>query len=356
MDAPIPPTTIKTSVPDAERRITALRDALEHRKGKVLTPYKPNSWEQLLLQYSLLAKYPKLPSSICHGFDVGIRQIHCTFSPPNSHSTLLLVEAYQWEVAKNLSVEGILVLSPVRKSRSSLDLSSHPHFLLSQNQASLENSGQYIISLTLIIPIMSSPPLTTPLTPVFIHAHRELLQLFATPFSISLLHLRHWSMMWPKLIVPSPFMWTNGPVWWSGLNRKIYSQSIPTTTLAYCQLRAFTVGLVTLWLTFSEHMELACYQNGQMIIYSSACHVNTSTHIHNSRRQIWHATITQNGGQVQSGSQLWYQGEALPNGLPAEFHQDASANLLDWGPSLLGTITSAYFSHAFYRRNWHWIY
>ena len=100
IDAPIPPTTTNTNVLDAERRITALRDALECRKKKALTPYKPDSWEQLLLQYGLLEKYPKLPSSICCGFDVGIRQIHHTFSPPNSHSTLSLVEAYQLEVAK----------------------------------------------------------------------------------------------------------------------------------------------------------------------------------------------------------------------------------------------------------------
>ena len=74
-DAPIPHTTTDMSVPDVERRIMALRDALEHRKKKALTPYKPDSWEQLLLQYGLLEKYPKLPSLLHCGFDVGIRQI-----------------------------------------------------------------------------------------------------------------------------------------------------------------------------------------------------------------------------------------------------------------------------------------
>ena len=148
-DAPIPPMTIITSLPDVERRITVLRDALKHRKEKALTPYKPDSWEQLLLQYGLLAKYlPRyamvlmlasgkfitlfpLPIAISH---------HCLWKPTNE----------KWQ--KNLNVEDILVLSPARKYRSSSDLSSHPYFLWSQNQASLANSGQYIISPTVTFP------------------------------------------------------------------------------------------------------------------------------------------------------------------------------------------------------------
>lgn len=99
-DAPTYLTTVSMSVLDAYRKIIALKDALEHTKRKALTPYKPDSWEQLLVQFNLLVKYPKLPSLICHGFNVGIRKIYYTFTPPNSSSTSSLEEAYQQEVAK----------------------------------------------------------------------------------------------------------------------------------------------------------------------------------------------------------------------------------------------------------------
>ena len=100
MDAPTHPMTINTSVQDVGKRIMELRGALERRKRTVLTPYNPDSWEQLLRQFNLLPKYPKLPSLICSSFNVGIRQILLTFTPPNSSSTSSLAEAYQREVAK----------------------------------------------------------------------------------------------------------------------------------------------------------------------------------------------------------------------------------------------------------------
>ena len=50
---------------------------------------------------------------------------------------------------------------------------------------------------------------------------------------------------------------------------------------------------------------------------------------YNAKCQLWHATITQNGGRSQSGSQIWYPGESIPDDLPAEFNEDASHPISD---------------------------
>ena len=80
-DAPTCPMTTDMSVQDVGKRIMELRNALKHRKRTALTLYNPDSWEQLLRQFNLLPKHPELPSSICSGFNVGIRQILLTFTP-----------------------------------------------------------------------------------------------------------------------------------------------------------------------------------------------------------------------------------------------------------------------------------
>lgn len=52
-----------------EKRITEHRTALELRKRIPLTPYKSKAWDELLCQHGLLAKHPKLVSSLQGGFD-----------------------------------------------------------------------------------------------------------------------------------------------------------------------------------------------------------------------------------------------------------------------------------------------
>jgi hypothetical protein len=48
---------------------------------------------------------------------------------------------------------------------------------------------------------------------------------------------------------------------------------------------------------------------------------------YNAQCKCWHATIVQNGGCIQSGSHLWYCGEAMPNNLPAEFDKDTAHSI-----------------------------
>jgi hypothetical protein len=52
--------------------------------------------------------------------------------------------------------------------------------------------------------------------------------------------------------------------------------------------------------------------------------------LYNAKKNLWGATIANNGRQSQSGSRLWYYGENMPDDLPAEFDEDTSCALRDW--------------------------
>ncbi|KAL4267742.1 hypothetical protein AB1N83_002993 [Pleurotus pulmonarius] len=100
--APLTPPSI--SVPVADSHHMELRTALQLRWNKALTPYDPDIWQQLLIQSSLINKYPAIPRSLRLGFDLHIPPIHRTQMPPNKSTILLHIEPFrsliQDEVAK----------------------------------------------------------------------------------------------------------------------------------------------------------------------------------------------------------------------------------------------------------------
>ena len=67
---------------------------------------------------------------------------------------------------------------------------------------------------------------------------------------------------------------------------------------------------------------------------------------YNAKRTFWHTAITENGGQSQSGSRLWYHGETMPDDLPAEFDEDASCALKDCTPDSLRSDIDSSFSYC----------
>jgi hypothetical protein len=92
-----------TSAPVAERTITELRNALEHRKSKALTPYHHKKWHLLLSRHNLLDKYPSLPHSLQFGFDAGIPPIHSTYTPNNSPTIYVHSQQYHEIIDREFS-------------------------------------------------------------------------------------------------------------------------------------------------------------------------------------------------------------------------------------------------------------
>lgn len=103
-DARAPLILPSTSAPVAGSHLTELRTALELRRTQALTPYDPDIWQQLLVQSSLIDKYPAIPCSLRLGFDLHIPPIHRTQIPPNKSTILLHIEPFRFliqdEVAK----------------------------------------------------------------------------------------------------------------------------------------------------------------------------------------------------------------------------------------------------------------
>lgn len=84
------PTTLSaTNARDAEARITALRNAISHRRHNPVTPFNWSVWFNLLNVSGLLDKYyPHIPSSIRFGFNIAFPSIHSTNTPHNSATML----------------------------------------------------------------------------------------------------------------------------------------------------------------------------------------------------------------------------------------------------------------------------
>jgi len=82
----IPLMTSTTSVLDVPPPLTVLKAALEHRKLKVSTPYKPDVWQLQLLQAGLFERYSHIPDGMCFDFHLDFPVITSTQSPPNKES------------------------------------------------------------------------------------------------------------------------------------------------------------------------------------------------------------------------------------------------------------------------------
>lgn len=81
-------TSYDTSAQAAETKLMVLRSALEHRRHKVISPYKSDAWRQLFMQSGLIAQYPNIPNCLKLGFDASIPPIRFTYSLPNKSTPL----------------------------------------------------------------------------------------------------------------------------------------------------------------------------------------------------------------------------------------------------------------------------
>lgn len=99
-DALTPPTPPGTATRDAESKGMVLSGALAQRRLKPLTPLHADAWCAMLADSGLTRTYQHIPSSITHGFQVGVPAIHTTYTPDNKVTTLEHVDAFQ-KIADN---------------------------------------------------------------------------------------------------------------------------------------------------------------------------------------------------------------------------------------------------------------
>jgi hypothetical protein len=329
-DVVAPPalTSSATNAPGAGARITELRAALELRKKQALTPYRVEAWESLLRHYSLFVKYPNLSFSLRNGFDAGIQPIYITSTPANSPSLLLHPEAYQEMVTKEFSkgryigpctrqeVESLIgpfqssplswVPKPGKPGKyRAVHNFSHPH-TPTPTTASINSSidadefpctwGTFA---TICHTIYNLPPRSEA-------AIRDVAEAYRTIPIIP--------DQWPGLVVKlldddefainvcNNFGLTSA----GGIYGEVGDASLDI-------FRAHGIGPISRWV--DDHIFFRI--RGE--------HLPS----YNDSRQRWHSTIMQNGGRCQSGSRFWYQGENMPDDLPAEFDEDAARPIVD---------------------------
>ena len=93
--APPAPTSSVTSAQGVETKSMGLRDVLELRRSRALTPYRVDAWHYFLHHCNLHVKYPNLVDSLRNGFNAGIPPILSTYTPPNGSTLHQHPEEYQ---------------------------------------------------------------------------------------------------------------------------------------------------------------------------------------------------------------------------------------------------------------------
>ena len=318
-----------TNALDAGARITELKDVLELRKSKPVTPYKVEAWEILLRECKLYAKYPNLISLLRKGFDAGIRPIYFTSTPPNSPTLLLHPEAYQQMVANEFSkgryigpcsrqeVESLIgpfqssPLSWIPKPGKPDKYRAVHNFSYPHTPTSTTASINYSINAdlfpctwgtfdTICFTIFNLPPGSQA-------AIRDVAEAYRTIPVIA----DQWPGLVVKLLGHDEFAINLCNDFGLTSAGGIYGELGDATLDVF---RGQGIGPASRWV--DDHIFFRI----------------PSRHLeaYNANRQRWHAIIMQNGGQHQSGSRLWYQGESLPDDLPAEFDEDAASPILDY--------------------------
>lgn len=317
------PTNCTTNVPVAEARNTALKDALEARKGRALTPYKPEGWARLLNETGLINRYPHIPKCLVSGFSGGIPPIKCTYKPPNNPTIEQHSEAF-WSIinlefskgrffgpftAKDLeSTVGCFQTAPLSlvpkpgkpgKFRLVQNL-SFPHNPSPSEPISSINSRvdsdsfpcTYGTFSTICLSIWRLPPGSQ-------GAVRDVAEAYRTiP-----LHHSQWAGLAVRLPGEDSFAVDTAFCFGFGPSAGIYG-NISDAGLDI--LRAKGIGPASKWV--DDHLFLRIRREflGE----------------YNKRRAQWAKDIADNGGVIFSGGRKWYKGATMPNDSAEEFDED----------------------------------
>jgi hypothetical protein len=339
------PLDTPTSVPVVESKITELKRVLEHRRAKPLTPYRADEWERLLTEFHLLTKYPSIPCQIRHGFDVGIPPITITYTPPNSQSLYEHAEEYQRIMQREFAtnryvgplsrsqVEGLigpfqssplsLVPKPGKPGRQrAVHKISHPHSPYHTTSSINHNIDSNLFPCTwgtfstICFIIWNLPSGSQASIRDVAEAYRTI------PVAPE---------QWPGLVVKlrddEEFAINTNNNFGLTSAGGVYGSLGDAAADIF---RASGIGPISKWV--DDH-----------IFFRIPIEHLPS---YNDKRREWHTQIMANGGRLQDGSRLWYRGDDMPNGRPAEFDEDASFFLQNLSAASLRSYENVLFSYC----------
>ena len=330
-----------TSVPVVESRPMGLRSAVSLRRVVPATPLDAEQWESALLSSCLYIKYPRIPMSIRRGADAGFPPITRSFTPLNNSSTEELSDAFndiiQSEYAKGRYLgpftqkELELELGPFQSSPLSLvpKAGKPGKFRLIQN-LSHPHSNRPVASINSHLDSDDFPctwgtfhtvcTLIRGLPPGSQAAVRDI----AEAYRIIPLHPNQWAGVVVRV--------SNEP----GLFALNTCNSFGCATAGGVFgmfgdaladiLRDKGIGPILKWVD-------------DFIFFRVPC---TSIVEHNNQRGTDCEAIKENGGMLQSGGRLWYQGVARDDGGADHFAEDLSLPLRRIKDRVSGGVTYPY--------------
>ncbi|GLB43995.1 putative tyrosine recombinase [Lyophyllum shimeji] len=320
--------TMFTSVPDAERRTTALRRALEHRGSNALSPYIADAWEHLLCVHNLLTIYSNIPSGLRLGFDAGIKPIYHTRTPDNGTSLHTYPQAHAEIIEKEFKSRRYLgpfsqsevesFIGPFQTSPLSLvPKPGKPNKFRAVHNFSfpLAKSARYLsinysiesdhfpctwgTFATVCNTIWHLPPDSQA-------SIRDVAEAYRT------IPIR--PEQWPGLVVklrePDSFAINTNNNFGLTSAGGIYGIVGDAGTDIF---RAEGIGPISKWV--DDHIFFRI--------------LRAHRDEYNKQRATWNTTITANGGRLQDRSRFWYCGDTMPNGFPAEFDEDCRFPIKD---------------------------
>jgi hypothetical protein len=96
------------SAPDAEARVTALKDARSERAREARTPLRAGAWRRRIDELGLATEHGHIPHGIEHGFRLGTDPITTNYHPPNTASADEFADALEEQIANEVLAERYL--------------------------------------------------------------------------------------------------------------------------------------------------------------------------------------------------------------------------------------------------------
>jgi len=327
-DAQTPPTILVTNAQAAESQITEHKNALEQKRLNARSPYKPDTWKQLLVSSGLITRYPKLPHQLQYGFDGGIPIISKTFTPPNKPSITEHLPEFNRII--QLEFEKQRYIGPLSKSEvetligpfqtSPLNIIPKPgkpgKFRIIQNLSHPHSPRNGISSINSSIDSDLFPStwgtfsviclLIRRLPPESQLAVRDVKEAYRTvPLAPS---------QWPGIVVrlheDDSFAIDTRNCFGLASSSGCYG----TIGDAGAQLtRHHGIGPVSKWV--DDHVFIRILKH----------HLKQ----YNKSREGWANDIEKNGGEHHDGGRLWFKGATMPDDRIEEFDENCSTPILD---------------------------
>ena len=315
-----------TNAPGAGSRPMALKDAVSLRRAVPATPLDAEQWESALRSSCLYVKYPRIPMSIRRGADAGFPPITRSFTPLNNSSTEELSDAFD-DIIQSEYVKG-RYLGPFTQKELELELGPFQSSPLSLVPKA-GKPGKYRL-----IQNLSHPHSNRPVASINSHLNSDDFPCTWGTFHTVCTLVRSLpprAQAAVRDIAEAYRIVPLHPDQWAGVVVRVSNEpglfALNTCNSFGCAtaggvfgmfgdaladiLRAKGIGPILKWVDDFIFFRIPCLTLAE----------------YNEQRNRDHEAVEKNGGMLQTGGRLWYQGKTRGDGGADQFAEDLSLPL-----------------------------